>query len=100
MATIVGLRREKRRVIVDQHQVIDVVDGQQRLTTLILLVLLPPRLNSQLGAKSPNQKKKDYVKTGLLIAQDAAESLSNWNKKAIETRKSRLLTWAKGEWAD
>ncbi len=38
MATIVGLRREKRKIIVDEHQVIDIVDGQQRLTTLILLL--------------------------------------------------------------
>ena len=38
MATIVGLRREKRTIIIDEHQVIDIVDGQQRLTTLILLL--------------------------------------------------------------
>ena len=38
MATIVGLRRETRTIIIDEHQVIDVVDGQQRLTTLILLM--------------------------------------------------------------
>lgn len=38
MATIVGLRREKRTIITDEHQVTEVVDGQQRITTLILLL--------------------------------------------------------------
>ena len=38
MATIVGLRRGKRLIITDEHQVIEIVDGQQRITTLILLM--------------------------------------------------------------
>ena len=38
MATIVGLRREKREIMTDVHQVVEVVDGQQRVTTLILLL--------------------------------------------------------------
>ena len=38
MATIVGLRRDKVTIITDEHQIIEVVDGQQRITTLILLL--------------------------------------------------------------
>ena len=38
MATVVGLRRDKRTIITDEHQVVEVVDGQQRLTTLVLLL--------------------------------------------------------------
>ena len=38
MATVVGLRRDKRLIVTDEHQVIEVVDGQQRITTLILLL--------------------------------------------------------------
>ena len=37
MATIVGLRKETRTIITDQYHVIDIVDGQQRITTLVLL---------------------------------------------------------------
>ena len=37
MATIVGLRRETRRIVTDNYWVVDIVDGQQRLTTLVLL---------------------------------------------------------------
>ena len=42
------------------------------------LVLLPPNLNSQLGAKDPAEKADDYVKTGLLQAQEVVRHLSNW----------------------
>ena len=38
MATVVGLRRSSRLIGADQYSVIEVVDGQQRLTTLVLLL--------------------------------------------------------------
>jgi len=38
MATIVGLRRRKRNIAADEFVEIEVVDGQQRLTTLIILL--------------------------------------------------------------
>lgn len=38
MATVVGLRSDQRIIGADQHSVIDIVDGQQRLTTLVLLL--------------------------------------------------------------
>ena len=38
MATVVGLRRDKRNIGTTIHQVIYVVDGQQRITTLVLLL--------------------------------------------------------------
>lgn len=38
MATMVGLRREKRLIGTDEYQVVEIVDGQQRLTALILLL--------------------------------------------------------------
>jgi len=34
MATIVGLRREKRTIMTKEHQVVEVVDGQQRITSI------------------------------------------------------------------
>ena len=37
MATVVGLMRDKRRIVADEYQAVDVVDGQQRLTTLIIM---------------------------------------------------------------
>ena len=37
MATIVGLRRETRKIVTDEYQVVEIVDGQQRITTLVIL---------------------------------------------------------------
>ena len=38
MATIVGLHRGTKTIVTDQYDVIEIVDGQQRLTTLVLLL--------------------------------------------------------------
>ena len=38
MSTVVGLRRETRTIMTKEHQVIEIVDGQQRITTLILIL--------------------------------------------------------------
>jgi hypothetical protein len=64
------------------------------------LVLLPPRLNSKLKDAEPLDKKVDYEKTGLLIAQDVAARIPIWDRAAVEQREKELLEWAKVEWAD
>lgn len=38
MATVVGLNRGKTTIVTDEYSVIEVVDGQQRLTTLVILL--------------------------------------------------------------
>jgi hypothetical protein len=38
MATVVALRRKKRRIAADEFVELEVVDGQQRLTTLLILM--------------------------------------------------------------
>lgn len=66
------------------------------------LVLLPPRLNSQLQDNAPIDKVKDYVDTGLLVAGEVAnqiQSTGKWHKPDIEKRELALLKWAKREWA-
>ena len=38
MATVVGLRRNIHEIVTTEYQVIEIVDGQQRITTLIILL--------------------------------------------------------------
>ena len=51
MATVVGLRRESKRIGSDRYNVIEVVDGQQRLTTLVLLL---KSIEQKLKCAEPN----------------------------------------------
>ncbi|MBT9141421.1 MAG: hypothetical protein DDT30_02013 [Dehalococcoidia bacterium] len=64
------------------------------------LLILPPRLNSKLGAKAPEEKAGDYRNTGLLLAQQVADRLHSWSFEATKERETALLEWALQEWAD
>lgn len=64
------------------------------------LLILPPRLNSRLGAKAPKEKADEYRKTGLLLAQEVVDFLPEWNIDFVEDREEYLLNWAQLEWAD
>ena len=63
------------------------------------LLLIPPGLNSQLGNSGFDHKRKEYAKTGLLIAGQVA-SKRKWNAKAINEREKQLITWARIAWDD
>lgn len=53
MATMVGLRREQKTIVTDAYSVVDVVDGQQRLTTLVILLrAIAKALDPELTAHS------------------------------------------------
>ena len=74
--------------------------GKEHVHWLGNLLLLPPGLNSQLGAQTPKRKASSYRSTGLLIAEDAASYSGRWNKQTILEREDRLLEWAKQEWGE
>jgi len=64
------------------------------------LVLLPPRLNSQLQALSPDAKVAEYRKTGLAVASEVADLIEagKWDEAAIDGRTNALLDWARDNW--
>ena len=70
------------------------------------LLLLPPRLNSTLGAKNPQEKVDDYRQTGLLIAVGVANWIEvndeewdeGWDKNKISVREEDILDWVDAEY--
>ncbi len=66
MATVVGLRRKPITIIADEYSVIEVVDGQQRLTTLVLLL---KAIERKLNCQKPNEEPARELQK-LLVKQD------------------------------
>ena len=77
--------------------------GKRHVHWLGNLMLLPPGLNSRLGALSPSEKWDSYVNTGLLIAQQVGERIKTnkrWKETDIRSREKELIRWASRRWAD
>jgi hypothetical protein len=120
MATVVGLTRETTTIIADRYAVVDIVDGQQRLTTLIILLKaihkslnrtdktelkLADELNDLLikGDKhrllllQANQDTShifvDYIREGVLPAGDIATSADQNILDAIFSSETFVSEW-------
>jgi hypothetical protein len=72
MATIVGLRRKKKRIASDEFLEIEVVDGQQRLTTLTILL---KALSKQMKADEP--RRAEEIDSLLVKGDDLALLVTN-----------------------
>ncbi|WP_084590780.1 DUF262 domain-containing protein [Arenimonas metalli] len=72
MAALVCLRRGTQELGTDEFQVLDVVDGQQRITTLILLL---KTICVALDSKDKTQKKLQGELSDLLVKPDSDELL-------------------------
>lgn len=67
MATVVGLRREQKTIVTDNFRVVEIVDGQQRITTLVILLkAIAKLLNRELSA----EKRLAEELHELLVKQD------------------------------
>jgi hypothetical protein len=73
MATFVGLSRkaEKQQIIADQFSVIEIVDGQQRLTTLIIIL---KAIQKALDVNDRHEKGL-YDELGKLLVKDDQHTL-------------------------
>ena len=65
------------------------------------LMLLPPGLNSSLGAKDPSEKVADYRSTGLLLANRVADTIEEnggWVESHIVSREEQIISCLEKEW--
>lgn len=122
MATVVGLSRGRRTIVTDEYSVIEVVDGQQRLTTLIILLkAIQIALHENMSEHSrlaeelqdilikqdelslillqmnhdPNGFFPQYLRTGLSASPEAATTLADRALlNAIRECKAFVGSWA------
>ena len=77
MATIVGLRREVETIGTTEHEFVDIVDGQQRITTLILLL---KAIAVAIGnSTATNRKVRDELNSSLIKDDNATLLLLQTN---------------------
>ena len=69
MATVVGLHRDTRMIGTKRYNTIEIVDGQQRLTTLVLLL---KAIEKKLDCSMSNEERAAQELQELLVKQDAA----------------------------
>ncbi|MEM7250565.1 MAG: DUF262 domain-containing protein, partial [Pseudomonadota bacterium] len=102
MATLVGLRRTSQTIHTDVYKVLDVVDGQQRITTLVVLLkALQKNLSSAPEVMMDLAKelqdivvKRDEVSLILLrVNHDSSGHFENYLRKGnIAEKKSASST--------
>jgi hypothetical protein len=78
MATIVGLRRKKKRIASDEFLEIEVVDGQQRLTTMTILL---KALSKQM--KAGDTRRAEEIDSLLVKGDDLALLVTNHDMSHI-----------------
>ena len=69
MATVVGLYHTTKTIVIDKFRVTDIVDGQQRLTTLVLLL---KAIQKKLDVSIPTEDILAKELQKLLVKQDDA----------------------------
>ena len=69
MATVVGLKTGSTEIATEPYDFIDVVDGQQRITTLVLLL---KTIEQKLNCDIPDEKDQAQELKKLLVKQDEA----------------------------
>lgn len=120
MATVVGLTRGSKQIVADEFTVVEIVDGQQRLTTLIIVLKaiqraldtkskIEARLSDELSGllvkgdelnllllqtnHDSSHLFADYVRDGIIPASDAVTSADQNITDAIRESEAFVVRW-------
>ena len=98
MATVVGLRRKTEIIGTTEYQFVDIVDGQQRITTLILLLKAIAKATDQqkIGAEINDSLVKDDEATLLLLQtnHDSSDYFANYLRNGTHSPSKEATTIA------
>ena len=105
MATIVGLRRDSLPIGTDDHSVVEIVDGQQRITTLLILLKAVSKAAGTSRADRAVRKEIDNAlvkgdKATLLLLQtnhDTSDHFKNYMRKGAHPESGTATTLADRE---
>ena len=100
MATIVGLKQGTKQLKSDKYDIIDVVDGQQRITTLILLYRAIAKAIDDSGTEKEEKRLLDemLLKRGnprlpiLQANHDSAQHFENYIRKGTRPKDEWIKT--------
>lgn len=102
MATVVALAREKRLIDADEFNVVELVDGQQRLTTLVVLFKAIEKAldeNREIGGNIHNDLRRMLIKGddhNLILLQtnhDSSDVFASYIRNG-EIRQGEIITAA------
>lgn len=77
--------------------------GQSNIHDIGNLTMLPPKVNSALGAKSPSEKAQRYIESGLrgtIKVGSKIQSSPDWTETDVRHRRDEIVAFIKSEWAD
>ena len=101
MATIVGLKRDTTTIALKEHSSVDIVDGQQRITTLIILYKAIGKVlnktNEEKQAKQEIENTLVKPNSTLLLLQtnhDTSNYFANYLRKGIRRPANQAKTSA------
>lgn len=90
MATVVALARDKRTIAADELQVVELVDGQQRITTIVILL---KAIEKQISANADEGQTRAKRDLGILLVKGDDHSLvllqTNHDSSSIFTKYLR-----------
>ncbi|MEH6740909.1 MAG: DUF262 domain-containing HNH endonuclease family protein [Sulfitobacter sp.] len=77
--------------------------GRSDIHNIGNLTMLPPKVNSSLGGKSPKEKAERYIDSGLRCTKKVGKEIEanpKWTMANVKARRDEIEAFIRTEWAD